>query len=136
MFTSTIIFCIINKKHIGDFMKKILIIAFCFFEILFLGGCSSITSSNSDNSEITVNLPSDNTVNGYRKEFNNSSEETYSDTVDENKNFEYCGNKNTKKFHKSDCYVLKNTKDENKVYCETRAEFITEGYSPCKICNP
>ncbi len=48
----------------------------------------------------------------------------------------YCGNKNSKIFHKSSCSSLKKTKEENKVYLSSRDEFITKNFSPCKSCNP
>lgn len=49
----------------------------------------------------------------------------------------YVGNANTKKFHKIDCpSVAKIKKETNKVYNNERDYFISEGYEPCKSCNP
>ncbi len=49
----------------------------------------------------------------------------------------YVANKNTKKFHYTDCSSAKKMKDSNKVYLEcTRDEAISDGYSPCGNCKP
>lgn len=48
----------------------------------------------------------------------------------------YFGNKNSKIFHKANCSSAQKTKEENRVYLSTREEFVSKGYSPCKICNP
>lgn len=48
----------------------------------------------------------------------------------------YFGNKNSKIFHKANCSSAQKTKEENRVYLSTRDEFVSKGYSPCKICNP
>ena len=46
----------------------------------------------------------------------------------------YIVNTSTRSYHLPSCYILKNTKEENKA--ETYdIEFLTErGYTPCKIC--
>lgn len=46
----------------------------------------------------------------------------------------YSGNKNSKIFHKGDCSST--IKDSNKILFKTRDEAISEGYRPCKRCNP
>ena len=48
----------------------------------------------------------------------------------------YFGNKNSKIFHKSNCSSAQKTKEENRVYLSSREEFVADGFSPCKICNP
>lgn len=48
----------------------------------------------------------------------------------------YFGNKNSKIFHNANCSSAQKTKEKNRVYLSSREEFINEGYSPCKICNP
>ena len=48
----------------------------------------------------------------------------------------YFGNKNSKIFHKANCSSAQKTKEENRVYLSSRDEFVSKGYSPCKICNP
>ena len=49
----------------------------------------------------------------------------------------YILNTNTKKFHKPDCYSVKQMSERNKKkYVGTRKQLIDEGYLPCKNCNP
>ena len=49
----------------------------------------------------------------------------------------YVLNLNTHKFHRPDCYSLKKMSSSNKeVTHEKRQDFIDQGYSPCKNCNP
>lgn len=49
----------------------------------------------------------------------------------------YVLNTNTKKFHYPSCSSVKQMKDSNKRFFDgTRDEVITQGYSPCKRCNP
>ena len=48
----------------------------------------------------------------------------------------YFGNKNSKIFHTANCSSAQKTKEENRVYLSSRDEFVSKGYSPCKICNP
>lgn len=49
----------------------------------------------------------------------------------------YVGNKNTKIFHRSDCDSVLDMKPKNKVmFTDAREDIISDGYSPCKRCNP
>lgn len=49
----------------------------------------------------------------------------------------YVANKNTKKFHYPSCSSVSDMKESNKLYYEgTRDELISQGYVPCKRCNP
>ena len=49
----------------------------------------------------------------------------------------YIANKNTKKFHYPSCSSVQNMKEKNKVYYEgLRDDLISQGYDPCKKCNP
>ena len=49
----------------------------------------------------------------------------------------YILNTNTKKFHKPDCYSVKQMSSKNrKKYKGLRKKLIKDGYSPCKNCNP
>lgn len=56
----------------------------------------------------------------------------------ENKNVEalYIGNKKTKVFHKADCESVKSIKKNNLIKKDNKSFFETEGYRPCKRCNP
>ena len=52
-------------------------------------------------------------------------------------NTEYVLNVNTKKFHKPTCSAAEQMKEENKQeYSGSRDDLITQGYEPCKKCNP
>ena len=46
----------------------------------------------------------------------------------------YIGNKNSLKFHRSDCKSL--PYEKNRVYFRTRDEAVEKGYSPCSKCQP
>ena len=49
----------------------------------------------------------------------------------------YIANKNTKKFHYPSCSSVQNMKEKNKVYYEgLRDDLVSQGYDPCKKCNP
>ncbi len=133
-------------------MKKILSAIILLSLIFTLCGCQEEKIADSQKQPVVINLPKDNTVNGYRIDektqnsipdkidasevFPNISENSNNSTTSQNTNISYCGNKNSKKFHKSTCGALKNTKAENKVYFETREEFIQNGYTACKLCHP
>lgn len=53
------------------------------------------------------------------------------------KTYTYILNTNTKKFHYTNCYTIKQMKESNKLeYKGTRSEVINKGYTPCKKCNP
>ncbi len=53
----------------------------------------------------------------------------------ENNLYSYCGNKNSKIYHKLSCSSAKKTKEENKIYFKTLEECQNAGYKPCKICS-
>ena len=46
----------------------------------------------------------------------------------------FIANKNTCKFHTSDCSGL--PKEKNRIYFKTAKEALKEGYEPCKTCKP
>lgn len=48
----------------------------------------------------------------------------------------YIGNANTKKFHYPSCKSVKQISDKNKRSLSSRDEAVSEGYVPCKNCNP
>ncbi len=118
-------------------MKKIFLIICCF--AIFLTGCKN-TEKQTENQKVIINLPSDNTVNGYRNENFATSDFISKDEVSVGENVtitvSLCGNKNSKVFHKLSCKSVKNMKEENKKYFSTREEFIKNNYSPCQMCNP
>ena len=48
----------------------------------------------------------------------------------------YVLNTNSKKIHLPDCSAVDNMSDSNKTYTDDYDQAISEGYTPCKICNP
>ncbi|MGI6580453.1 MAG: leucine-rich repeat protein [Saccharofermentanales bacterium] len=48
----------------------------------------------------------------------------------------YIGNKNTGKFHHSNCRYANEMNPNNKEYFFDRNTAVNQGYIPCKICNP
>jgi hypothetical protein len=48
----------------------------------------------------------------------------------------YVGNANTGKFHDAGCTSVSKMSEGNKVFFSSRDEAISQGYMPCKICNP
>ena len=136
-------------------MKKFICI---FLTLLCLCGCSTSDYNMTDNthSQITVNLPTDNTVNGYRQGGNsqsmpqtisadevkpaspeqNSSVSKEQNSSSQNAKVEYIGNSNSHIFHKSTCGSVGTMKKENKIIFEGRDAAISGGYTPCKRCKP
>ncbi len=96
-------------------------------------------------------MPKDNTVNGYRVSQPQTTTSSLPDVIAtdnveiaqsnpstsaQQSATKYCANKNSKVFHKANCSSVSKMKEENKAYFSNRAELITQGYSPCKTCNP
>ena len=48
----------------------------------------------------------------------------------------YVGNSNSGKFHESYCSSVSKMSENNKVFFSSRNDAISQGYIPCKICNP
>lgn len=54
-----------------------------------------------------------------------------------NESSTYILNANSKKFHVPSCSAVSRMKDSNKqAYTGSRSSLISQGYDPCKICNP
>lgn len=131
-------------------MKRFLCILLCLLFALSLSACNNTSDTSSIKaSEVVITLPKDDTVNGYRIGNSTSSgsmpNHISGDQVlvssDGNSNTtdkaiaDYCGNKNSKIFHKSSCSSVKNMKENNKYYAD-RQTLVSENYSPCGKCNP
>lgn len=66
-----------------------------------------------------------------------TSEETDGSMTQSKAMDEYILNTNTKKFHRPSCSNADQIKDENRSdYSGDREELISQGYEPCKNCNP
>lgn len=116
-------------------MRKTVLAILCI--MIFVTGCKSSTP---ERKEVVVNLPTDDSVNGYRQEDAVTPNIIPTDEVSishkETISVSYCGNKNSKIFHKISCSSVKSMKEENKVYFATKEEFLENGYQTCKMCNP
>ena len=110
-------------------MRKILIVTVLIAAVLC--GCGSQTNSTSGKSTVSVILPDADTattVNGYLSSNIENSENEF--------NIQFFANKNTEKFHLSTCRWAKSIKDENRYISYNRELLISDGYEPCKTCNP
>ena len=127
-------------------MQKLLILLLLLTLVVCCGCGNTEAVSNSD---VIINMPTDDTVNGYRTEIIESkpqytpsknettvSSKTETTKPPENTEVQYCGNINSKKFHLSDCGSVETIKEENRLYLSDREEMISLGYEPCKRCNP
>lgn len=57
--------------------------------------------------------------------------------INADNDYVYCLNKKTKKFHYTWCSSVNDMKDSNKIFSnDSREEIISNGYVPCKRCNP
>lgn len=99
------------------------------FTLLFsFCGCAKVDANqnSSSNTKVVINLPDDDTVNGYR----NEKEEIPKEKA------QYCANKNSKIFHNHNCPSVDKMKSENRYFTNNKDELLKEGYSPCKSCEP
>ena len=67
-----------------------------------------------------------------------NSQNTYTHTSDKTSSDSgnYVANSNTGKFHEVSCRWGQKISDHNKVTFDSRNEAISQGYQPCKVCNP
>ena len=114
-------------------MRKILILLLCLILVL-LSACNNETTNSLP--DIEVKLPDGTVADG---------QTSLPDSIDGNKvNIAepdvvvdyYVGSNTTKKFHLKDCQWAQKMKEDNKVYLSGYNEFIKQGYTPCKNCNP
>lgn len=122
------------------------IAVFMFIISVFLCGCSQQNTASDAADTVTVNMPTDDSINGYRLEgqknpenisssaIKSSSAETV--TEDAAKLKTYCASRSSAKFHLSTCGIVKNIKAENLFTTDNREELTEKGYEPCQKCNP
>ncbi len=113
-------------------IKKIILTVICF--IFLLCGCSDADTVSSP--PITVKMPKDNTVNGYRNKSTVSSSSAVISQNDNDQYILYYANTNSKTFHFSSCKSAQKILNKNLYITEFRDELTEQGYSPCSICNP
>lgn len=122
-------------------MKKLLIVPIFLMLITFVGCSTNNTVSMPDSNEMIVIEPNDiiaSNLNGYKDLTSKPSEENLNGNNSSIKpeNAQYIGNKNSKKFHISNCSYVKKMKSENAIYFDTSNDARSQGYSPCAKCNP
>lgn len=61
---------------------------------------------------------------------------TQSQSISSSDSGNYVGNSNTGKFHTLDCRWGQKIADHNRVMFSNRNLAISQGYQPCKVCNP
>ncbi len=111
-------------------MKKMKFISVLLLSVwIVLSGCDTAGVSVEENviseNEITNTVENDDGVGDEKK------------SVREPLKTEYVANKNTRKLHYSWCYAVERMKEKNKLYLScSRDEAVTQGYEPCKKCNP
>lgn len=114
-------------------MKKLFVILICFL-LISLSACG--TANNSSHPDIVVNLPDGNVANGQTSLPDSISKGNVTIGEPDVIVDYYVGSSTTKKFHLKDCTWAQKLKNENKVYFSGYNEFIENGYTPCKTCNP
>ena len=94
--------------------------------------------ASSDGSKITWNAaPSDTWQAGEPTKGNSESETVAKTTKETSSGQYYILNTNTYKFHRPDCKSVRKMAEKNKeTSTASRDDIISQGYSPCKNCNP
>ena len=132
-------------------MRKIIAITLCLCILLSFTGCKKEQTKQKPNTKtkVTINLAEDNSVNGYRTNPNKADDteipadkivvQTPTTEITDNtdtQSIQYCGNLNSKTFHKATCTFVKRMSEENKYYTSDRNLLTEQGFTPCKSCNP
>lgn len=79
---------------------------------------------------------SDTHVSSGHSSSSSSSHPTSSKSTSSSDSANYIGNSNTGKFHDASCSSVSRMSDRNKVFFSGRDDAISQGYAPCKMCNP
>lgn len=114
-------------------MQKILILLLALILILLSACCNTDTNSHPD---IEVRLPDGTITDGQTSLPDSINENNVSIAEPDTVVDYYVGSSSTMKFHLKDCQWAQKMKEENKVYLSGYNEFIKQGYTPCKSCNP
>lgn len=125
-------------------MKRILL-AIIIIPI-FLCGCAEAPETNvTSHTQVTVNYPADDTVNGYRPAGGGEMPEKISAEAEitpaqpaENEiaPTAYIGNSASKIFHKLTCSSAAKLGEEKRVSFKSREEALSNGYKSCGRCKP
>lgn len=123
-------------------MKKILLL-FMLLIFTVLTGCNNDNVISTSEPSVTIvvepNNITSNNLNGYKdlsaKPSNHNKKDNNTSSTNPS-NAQYIGNKNSKKFHISNCTYAQKMKNENAIYFNARADATSNGYTPCSKCNP
>ena len=134
-------------------MKRLICLVFALTLCFSVCSCSNKETNAPEREEVVINIPTDNTVNGYRTETPDT--DTLPDTItadkvqvgsigsvnngtsqSNNTQDSYCASINSNVFHKADCSSVAKIKEENRFYSKDRNYFVSNEFKPCKKCNP
>lgn len=65
-----------------------------------------------------------------------TAENTHVNTASKDITGTFVGNTNSGKFHEPNCKWVQKMSSSNKITFSSRNEAISQGYQPCKVCNP
>lgn len=117
-------------------MKARIFICLMLMFAVLLCGCSYTNAKEEGSDEVVINMPTDDSLNGYRLESNYEETSSAVNSSQDDSVLLYYANTNSKKFHKNSCRYAKMTSNENLYITESKNELINEGYVPCKVCEP
>lgn len=117
-------------------MKRVIILVLAALLLFTFSGCEE--KQTESRPDVVINMPVDDSVNGYRVSRPESSSSEKAESTDESLPTEtkYCANINSKVFHKITCSSVPKMKEENKAFFLNRSILIDEGYTPCQRCKP
>lgn len=123
------------RKIIGSIIILLILICIC--------GCNT---ADTQSSGVTVNLPSDDSVNGYRiSEPEVNLTDGMPDVIDDDnvsvgsnssKKTKFYANTNSKIFHLKSCSSASKIDEEKLFITSDRDSLISQSYKPCKRCKP
>jgi DNA-entry nuclease len=117
-----------NSKKFNLWIIIIIIILVCF--VYSKDQKSTVTTNNVKNNITTTTKSSSSKSNSAKKATTNTVKETPI-------GYDYVVNTNTKKFHRPGCSSINQMSDKNRRdYSGSRDDLISQGYKPCKKCNP
>ena len=111
---------------------------FCVIDekITLTGSYNWTGNANKINEENLIVIDSEKVTKQYEKEFQNLWIGPGIIKTVSLKNAKYIGNRNSRIFHRLDCYCVKRMKETNKIYFANKEKAIKLGFRPCKICKP
>lgn len=131
-----------EAESVEDNGEGILFNVFCYnvqpdIHIDYATGESSQVIQHPDDARIPENMSNEPSVQGMAEAETETPEVSTAEQQSTVSESTYVLNTNTKKFHKLTCRDIGKMKDKNKQeYTGVREDIISQGYAPCKHCNP